>query len=107
MSARLVNVTLGLWLFLSSFLLTHSHAARLNGWIVGIVATTAGLAGASGIKAGRYVNVLLGAWLMLSAVFINRWGPGFWNHVAVGFGLVLFAVAHDLRSLRRRQRADI
>jgi hypothetical protein len=107
MGARLVNAVLGLWLFTSAFLWPHASAQRVNAWSVGIVAVTAALAGLGRTKAGRYVNAAAGAWLMISALFLPRLSPAtFWNHMIVGFGLVLFAMASNLSMLRGR-RADM
>src|SRR4051812_26202766 len=107
MGARAANAILGLWLFLSTFLWLHTPAQRLTGWVIGLVVVTAALAGLSGIKLGRYANSIAGAWLILSAVLEPRLDARtFWNHVLVGFGLVLFAMAGSLRALRGRQ-ADL
>jgi hypothetical protein len=103
MGARVLNAVLGVWLFVSVFLWPHSAAQRNNAWVVGIVAVTAALAGLRGVGWGRRVNALLGGWLIVSALFLPRasmWT--FWNHVAVGFGLVLFGLAPSLGSIRRR-----
>jgi cytosine/uracil/thiamine/allantoin permease len=53
------------------------------------------------------VNAAVGAWLMLSSLLTRGLDAStFWNHLLVGFALVLFAMAGSLHSLRRR-RADL
>jgi len=107
MGARLVNVLLGLWLFLSPFLWLHSPAQRVRAWTVGILVVGAALAGLAGLKAGRLVNAALGGYLIVSALFLPRTlSATFWNHLLVGFALALFAFTSRLTELRGR-RADV
>ena len=108
MGARLANVVLGLWLFLSATLWVHTPWQRINAWSVGILAVAGGLTALFGSRWGRYLNCVLGAWLILSTLLVARWSPiTFWNHIVVGFGLVLFALARDLRATRRRRSEDL
>jgi MFS superfamily sulfate permease-like transporter len=107
MGARAVNAILGLWLFLSTFFWWHTAGQRVTGWVIGLVVVTAALAGLSGMKVGRYVNAAAGGWLMLSAVLVRSLhAASFWNQILVGFALVFFAMAGNLRALRGR-RADV
>jgi hypothetical protein len=106
--ARLMNTVLGAWLFLSAFLWPHTPAQRMNAWVVGIAAVTAGLAGLGPSKFGRYVNAALGGWLVAAAVFLPHIRAAtFWNHLLVGLALVLFASASSLADLTARRHADI
>ena len=103
MGARLVNVVLGLWLFVSPFLWLHSPAQRATALIVGSLAVSAALAGLAGFKWGRLVNAALGGWLIVSALLLRRVQLAtFWNHLLVGFALALFALTRHLTDLRRR-----
>jgi hypothetical protein len=105
--ARLVNVVLGFWLYLSAFAWSHSAFERANAWVSGIVVVTAALVGLRDTKAGRYVNTIVGAWLILSALLLPRLRVvTFWNQLIVGFALALFALAPSLSTLRTR-RADV
>jgi hypothetical protein len=107
MGARLVNVLLGLWLYLSTFLWRHTQFERTNAWFSGIVAVTAALVGLGNVKVGRYVNALVGAWLIVSALFMAKATPRtFWNNLVVGFALALFAMVPSLSSFRTR-RSDL
>lgn len=106
MGARMMNTTLGFWLFLSSFLWAHTPAQRMNAWVVGIAAVTAGLAGLGPSMVGRYVNAALGGWLVAAALFLPHLRAAtFWNHLLVGIGLVTFAAAPNLGALRGHRRA--
>lgn len=107
MGARAINAVLGLWLFLSTFLWPHTRAQQMTGWVIGMVAVTAALAGTSGRTWGRSVNAVLGGWLIASAIVIPRVRAAtFWTDLVVGFGLVLFAMLPGVTVVRNR-RADI
>ena len=56
----------------------------------------------------RHVNLALGAWLVLTATLLPRTGMAtFWNHVAVGFGLLLSSIMSDERLGRATRRARV
>jgi hypothetical protein len=97
-----MNVSMGMWLFLSSFMWNHGHAQTTNAWVVGILAVTVALAGLDGRPRARYVNVVLGVWLVVSSFFL----PGTThatavNHVVVG--MVMTSLA-SLRHIGREPR---
>ena len=101
-----MNAVLGLWLFCSTFLWPHTRQQSATGWVIGLLAVTAALAGLSGRKVGRYVNAALGGWLIVSALFLPRMRAAtFWSDLVVGLGLVLFATVTRLPAPRHR-RAD-
>ena len=103
MRARIANIALGLWLFVSSFLWPHTPAQLHNAWVVGIIVVTAGLIGISGVHWPRHVNAACGGWLIVSALFLSRGGGAtFWNHVIVGFALAVFGMSPSIRDFRRR-----
>jgi hypothetical protein len=103
MGARVVNLVVGFWLFVSAFLWQHSRAERLNAWIIGVVAVSAALAGLSGRRWGRFVNVAAGGWLIVSSLVPTISRLTFWNHMLVGLLLAMFGVAPSLAALRERR----
>ena len=104
MGARLINATLGLWLFLSAFLWPHTPVERTNAWVGGMMAVTAALVGLSGRKIGRLVNGALGGWLIVSALLLPRFTAAtFWNHLLVGAALAFFAMVARLPDIRSRR----
>lgn len=67
--ARVANIVLGVWLFLSAFVWQHSGASQTNSWILGvIIAVVAGIAMAQ--PAVRWVNALAAVWLFISTFVI-------------------------------------
>lgn len=104
MGARAINAVLGLWLFFSTFLWPDTMAQRVTGWVIGALAVTAALAGLEGGKRGRRLNAALGGWLVVSALFVPRMRAAtLWTDLIVGLGLIVFATAFPLGSLRRRR----
>ncbi len=103
MGPRAINAVLGSWLFFSTFLWPHTAVQRVTGWIVGLLAVTAALAGMSGRTWGRAANAALGGWLIVSALFVPRLRSAtLWNELLVGLGLVLLAMLPRLPVMRHR-----
>jgi phosphoglycerol transferase MdoB-like AlkP superfamily enzyme len=63
--ARIANVVLGVWLFISAFLWPHSYAQRTNTWILGALCVAFALI-AMRVAEARYLNTLLAIWLFIS-----------------------------------------
>jgi hypothetical protein len=88
---RVINLVLGIWLFLSAFIWTHTPAQFNNAWIVGLASA---LAAAIAMRADelRCVNLLLAIWLLISAWGLRTITPAtFWNDVIVGIAMLLAA----------------
>jgi hypothetical protein len=102
MGARSMNLSLGLWLFLSAFLWQHGHAQTINALVCGILAVTIALAGLEGRPYARYFNVVLGVWLIVSSFFLHGTRPPTAvNHVVVGLAIAVLA---SLRHIGREPR---
>ena len=103
MGARLLNLGLGLWLFLSAFLWSHSPQERYNAWIVGVAVVTVAVATVEGAAWGRYFNALCGLWLLVSAFILSSsGGRTFWNHLIVGALIGSVGSMPSLGAFRRR-----
>jgi SPW repeat-containing protein len=103
MGARAMNLSLGMWLFLSAFLWPHGRPQTINAWAVGIMAVTAALAGLDAHPRARCVNVALGLWLIVSAFLLHPTRPvTAINHVVVGAMMALFGslrrIGHEPRT---------
>jgi hypothetical protein len=82
--ARIVNLVLGVWLFISAFVWTHSHAQMTNTWILGVLTVIFALI-AMRIRQVRYLNSLLAVWLFISAFALPRMNQGTaWNNALLG-----------------------
>ncbi|MCG5053780.1 MAG: SPW repeat protein [Myxococcales bacterium] len=106
-AARYVNIALGAWLFLSTFLWIHSDAQYTNSWLVGL-ATVIVAAVSLSTPAARFFNTALGAWLFISAWALPSISDGtVWNHALVGLAVVVASLIPsrgESAVIRREQR---
>lgn len=88
-----LNILVGIWLFISTFLWRHSAAQFSNTWIMGaIVAVVAAISLAR--PALRYLNTLAGAWLIISAFALPTIAAGTrWNNFLVGAVVVTLSLS--------------
>jgi hypothetical protein len=99
-SPRLVNVMLGVWLFISAFLWPDSHAQTTNTWICGVLCVAFAITG-MGVPWARYLNTSLAVWLFVSAwaLPVERINT-VWNNVLCAIAIfVVSLVPSDTRSL--------
>jgi hypothetical protein len=91
-NARVVNVILGAWLIISSFVWPHTGRQMGNTWIVGVV--TIGIALLSVESPGlRFVNVAAGIWLAISSFAFPTISAGTtWKNVIVGLAIALVSL---------------
>jgi hypothetical protein len=91
LEARVVNLVLGIWLFVSAFVWKHTGAQLANTWIVGVVAVLVALI-AVRLPRLRYLNSLLAMWLFVSAFALPHLRQGtVWNNALLA--LVMFFVS--------------
>jgi hypothetical protein len=89
----LVNVALGLWLFLSALAWPHSAGELWGGLVTGALVGAAALAGFGGRPWGRYATAALGAWLVFMPMLLlepSRFARI--NQPLVGAALVVVAL---------------
>lgn len=87
MSARIANVILGVWLFISAFIWPHTQAQFTNTWIVGVICVALALI-AMRVPAIRYLNTALAVWLFISAWALPHLVVGtVWNNVLVAIAI--------------------
>src|SRR5262245_35370846 len=65
MSAQVLNVVLGVWLFVSAFLWPHHEAVMPNTWIIGALVVVFSLLSMR-VPELRYFNTALAVWLFIS-----------------------------------------
>jgi hypothetical protein len=105
--ARVFNLILAVWLFLSGFFWTHSRAQFWNALICGILIAAFAWLAATTAPNARWGNTAVGAWLVLSTFFLPWLRAGTaWNHVVVGalvLMLSLFPSASGATQRRSRR----
>jgi hypothetical protein len=92
MGTRMINMALGIGLFVSPLLWPHSRAQSVNAlWVGFLVLLVAAIAGGA-LPRVRYFNSALGLWLMASTfVLPSDNSATIWGHL--GIGLLVFAVS--------------
>ena len=102
LAARVVNLVLGVWLFVSAFAWTHGKAQMTNTWILGVLAVIFALI-ATRVPKASYLNTALAVWLFISAFALPRMHQGTaWNNVLVA--IVMFFVSLQLPDEPARHR---
>jgi hypothetical protein len=89
---RLVNVALGVWLFISAFVWQNSRAQMTNTWICGVLCVVFAITG-MGVPRARYFNTALAVWLYVTAWALPT------QHIATLWNNVLCAIAIFVLSL--------
>lgn len=114
MAARVINILLGIWLFLSTFLWPHHPDQVMNGWACGLITVTiAAIAIAQ--PPARYLNAALAVWIFFSAWVVPSLNAAtVWNDALTGIAIFLFAMVpstpHDNSGMpvpRRRKTAEV
>jgi hypothetical protein len=89
---RMVNVILGIWLFISAFAWPHSQSQLTNTWILGALCVVFALV-AMGVPWVRYLNTLLAIWLFISAWALPSTSAGtIWNNVLVAIAIFIVSL---------------
>jgi hypothetical protein len=89
---RIINVILGVWLFISAFAWPHTHAQMTNTWICGVLCVLFALV-AMAVPWVRYLNTLLAIWLFISAWALPSGTPGtIWNNVLVAIAIFIVSL---------------
>jgi hypothetical protein len=89
---RIVNVVLGVWLFISAFAWPHTQAQMTNTWIVGVLCVIFALVSMA-IPWVRYFNTVLAIWLFISAWALPNETPGtVWNNVLVAIAIFVVSL---------------
>jgi hypothetical protein len=90
-SARIINIILGIWLFISAFLWPHVYAQMTNTWILGVLAVAFALI-AMKVPEVRYLNTILAVWLFISVWALPTASVAtMWNNALVA--IAIFAVS--------------
>jgi hypothetical protein len=91
-SARLINVFLGVWLFISAFAWAHTDAQFANSWVCGVLCVIFSLV-ALGYPPARYLNTVLSIWIFVSAwILPTREVATVWSNVFVALSIFLVSL---------------
>ncbi len=91
-SPRIVNVIIGVWLFISAFVWPHTLAQKNNTWISAVICVAVALVG-MGVPWMRYLNTLLAIWLFISAWALPSLTPGtIWNNVLCAIAIFIVSL---------------
>lgn len=89
--ARVVNLVIGVWLFISAFVWPHTVQSRTNTWVLGLLVVVFALVSMAQPTA-RWLNTLAAIWLFFSTLAIfHTEAATVWNNVIVA--IVVFAVS--------------
>lgn len=92
MAARIANVVLGVWLFISAFIWPHTQAQMTNTWIVGALIAIFALVAMRAPQA-RYVNTALAIWLFISVwVLPVESTATLWNNAIVAIAVFVLSL---------------
>ena len=90
-NARIVNIVLGIWLFISAFIWPHAYAQMTNTWICGVLCVAFAVI-AMRVPEARYLNTILAVWLFISVWALPSISVGTqWNNAIVA--IVIFFVS--------------
>jgi hypothetical protein len=88
---RIANIVLGVWLFASAFLWTHTDISRTNTWVVGLLAVGFAVWG-MWFPAARFLNTALALWLAFSTIIFPTVTATVWNNVLVAVAMFFLSM---------------
>ena len=93
--ARLMTIALGIWLFISAFVWTHSSQQFANAWIVGLLLVGVG-ALAIRMERARYACTALAVWLFFSNWLLpTEYDATAWNNIIVSLAVFVASLAKE------------
>lgn len=91
-AARILNLLLGAWLFVSAFAWDHLAAQRANAWILGALCAFFAII-ATAVPAVRYLNTLLAVWLFVSVWALPHHSLATqWNDALVAIAVLVISL---------------
>jgi hypothetical protein len=90
--ARMANLVLGVWLFISAFLWEHSNPSRTNTWILGAIIALLSLS-AVRTPSARFGNTAAAVYLFISTLAITHSSRGtVWNNILVAIAVFVLSL---------------
>lgn len=94
-SANWLNFILGLWVFVSPFVMgfSDSYAIKWNNIATGLAILLQAVGPSGANRAGSVFNALLGGWLIVSPFALGFSSPEpFWNNIIVGIAIFIASI---------------
>lgn len=89
---RVLNVILGVWLFISAFIWPHTQAQMTNTWILGVLCVLFAVV-AMFYEPVRFLNTALAIWLFISAWALPTVSAGtVWNNVLCAIAIFIISL---------------
>ena len=102
--ARYVNIALGIWLVVSTYLWRHSSAQLANVWISGLIVARFAAVGMT-VPRIRFFNTAVGVWLILSVLILPRVSNATaWNNALVGAVITVVSLVGPAWSMKAKAR---
>jgi hypothetical protein len=90
--ARLTNLVLGIWLFISAFSWAHSPASRANTWILGAIIALLSLSALRSPSA-RFGSSVAAVYLFISTLGLTQYSRAtVWNNVIIAIAVFVFSL---------------
>lgn len=89
---RVLNIVLGVWLFISAFIWPHTQAQMTNTWILGVLCVLFAVV-AMFYEPARFLNTALAIWLFISAWALPTINAGtVWNNVLCAIAIFIVSL---------------
>ncbi len=91
--ARILNLLLGIWLFISAFVWPHTIAQRTNTWILGVLCVIFAIIAMTASPAVRWLNTALAIWLFISVWALPHQNLAtMWNNALVAICVFILSL---------------
>lgn len=105
--ARIINIVVGAWVFVSAFIWMHAGADLTNTWIVGLAIAVIAAIGL-GVPQIRFVNTALAIWLFISAFALPTvLSATVWNNAIAAIIVFIASLVGDYGSMHVRRPARV
>ena len=92
MAGRTLNILLGIWLFISAFVWSHTRAQMTNTWILGVLCVVFAII-ALRVEQVRFLNTALAVWLFISAFLLPSTSRAtVWNNALVAIAIFVVSL---------------
>lgn len=106
-AARIVNIVVGAWVFVSAFIWLHMGPDLTNTWIVGLAIAVVAAIGL-GVPQIRFINTALAIWLFISAFALPTvMSVTVWNNAVAAIVVFIASLVGDYGGMQIRRPARV